>query len=182
MKKLTLLLIFIYISHNSFSQKNEDFKPGVQLLENNIISQYETPSSILFIFKGDTHLINFYLDLRKKIKKQFRKSKLKIDFDYELNIDKPLKSDLESIPKNKFQKTDYDLTCSISISISDIKTWNLDKQITHKNKQSYALNLVLEENTTNQTVEYATINVNSINTIITQNTNSSKLIFDLITN
>ena len=70
MKKILLFLIFIQIVTNSFCQKNEIFKPGANLVENTIVSEFDAKSSILFIFKDDTHLINFYLDLAKQIKKR----------------------------------------------------------------------------------------------------------------
>ena len=104
MKKILLFLIFTQIVTNSFCQKNEIFKPGANLVENTIVSEFDAKSSILFIFKDDTHLINFYLDLAKKIKKQFRKSKRKIKFNYQLFSKKPFELDLKSMPKKTFKK------------------------------------------------------------------------------
>ena len=177
MKRFILLLMISLIGTNSFSQKKEKFKPRVKLEENTIISEFKSPSSILFIFKGDTHLINFYLNLAKRLKKRFRKSNQKIDFNYELYNPKPLESDLNSVPNKIFHKADYELICLISTS--NLKNW--DNHLIEKRKQNYDLNLKLEKIETNELVETAKINVNSYYTIITQNKNSSKLIYDLIT-
>jgi hypothetical protein len=177
MKRFILLLIILLIGTNSFSQKKEKFKPGVKLEENTIISDFKSSNSILFIFKDDTHLINFYLDLTKRLKKRFKKSNKKIDFNYELFSTKPFESDLNSIPKKTFLKADYDLICLISTS--NFK--GFDNHLIEKRKQNYDLNLKLEKSETNELVETAKINVNSYYTIITQNKNSSKLIYDLIT-
>ncbi len=177
MKRVVLLLIILLTATNSFSQKKEKFKPGVKLEKNTIITEFKSPNSILFIFKDDTHLINFYLDLTKKLKKLFKKSNQKINFNYELFSAQPFDSDLNSIPKNTFNKFDYELICLISIS--NIKSW--DNHLFDKRKQNYNLNLKLEKSETNELVKTGKINVNSYYTIATQNKNSSKLIYDLIT-
>ncbi len=178
MKRLFLLIFILLIAINTYSQKKEKFKPKVELIENIIISDFKSPSSILFIFKDNTHMINFYLDLSKRLKKQFEKSNKKIDFNYELYSIKPLESDLNSIPKELFNRTNYELICLISIS--NFKNW--DNHLIDKRKQNYDLNSKLERSETNELVKTARINVNSFHTIITQNKNSRKLICDLINN
>ena len=107
MKKFILLVIISLIGTNSSSQKKEKFKLGVKLEENTIITDFKSANSILFIFKDDTHMINFYLDLTKRLKKRFNKSNQKIDFNFELYSDNPFESDLNSIPKKKFNKTAF---------------------------------------------------------------------------
>ena len=177
MKKFILLVIISLIGTNSFSQKKEKFKLGVKLEENTIITDFKSANSILFIFKDDTHMINFYLDLTKRLKKRFNKSNQKIDFNFELYSDNPFESDLNSIPKKNFNKTDYDLICMISTST--LRFW--DNHLFDKRKQNYDLILRLEKSETNELVETAKINVNSYYTIVTQNKNLSKLIYELIT-
>ena len=51
MKKNLLFLLLIHIVTNSFSQKKELFKPGANIVENTIVSEFNSKSSILFIFK-----------------------------------------------------------------------------------------------------------------------------------
>ena len=69
--KRILLLIIILFSLNTFSQNSEKFEPGVKIIENEKIEEYKNPKSILFIFKGHTHSINYFLDLKKKNTKDF---------------------------------------------------------------------------------------------------------------
>ena len=102
MKKFILLVIISLIGTNSSSQKKEKFKLGVKLEENTIITDFKSANSILFIFKDDTHMINFYLDLTKRLKKRFNKSNQKIDFNFELYSDNPFESDLNSNPNGNF--------------------------------------------------------------------------------
>ena len=178
MKKILLFLIFTQIVTNSFCQKNEIFKPGANLVENTIVSEFDAKSSILFIFKDDTHLINFYLDLAKKIKKQFRKSKRKIKFNYQLFSKKPFELDLKSMPKKTFKKINYDIICYVSSTF--IRGW--DNDMARGRKQKYDLNLRIVKSPKKLLLESAKIKVNSVQTMITQNINSSKLIYNLITN
>ena len=176
MKRFILLLIILLIGINSFSQKKEKFKSGIKLVENTIISDFKSPNSILFIFKGDTHSINLYLDLTKRLKKLFKKTNKQIDFNYELFSAKPFESDLNSIPKKTFLKADYELICLISTSNQK----GLGSYSIEKRKQIYDLDLKLEKSATTELVGTAKINVKSYYTIITQNKNSSKLIYELI--
>tara|TARA_B110000116_G_scaffold90421_1_gene78640 strand:+ start:61 stop:597 length:537 start_codon:yes stop_codon:yes gene_type:complete len=178
MKKNLLFLLLIHIVTNSFSQKKELFKPGANIVENTIVSEFNSKSSILFIFKDDTHLINFYLDLARNIKKQFRKSRRKVKFNYELFSKKPFELDLKSMPKKTFKKVNFDIICSISTTFNG--GW--DNDITGGRKQNYNLNLRIVESKKNILLESAKIKINSVRTIITQNINSSKLIYNLITN
>ncbi|TXE14907.1 hypothetical protein ES692_17625 [Psychroserpens burtonensis] len=176
MKKKLLLIIFLLIGIISFSQQNEKFVPGVNLIENTIVSEIKSQSSVLFVFKGDTHFINFYRDLSKKLKKQFRKSKQKIKFNYELSSEKPLESDLKSLPKKTFEKENFDVICYVSTTF--IKGW--DNHIIKERKQNYDMNLQIVNSGTNVMMESAKININSFYTTLTQNINSSKLIYILI--
>ena len=176
MRKILLLIIFLQIGINSFSQQNENFELGVNLIENTIVSEIESQSSVLFVFKGDTHFINFYRDLANQLKKRFRKSKHKIKFNYELSSNKPLESDLKAIPKKTFKKTDYGIICFISINFISSRNDNSIKERT----QNYELNMEVKKSGTNLIIESAKINVISNYTILTQNNNSSKLIYNLI--
>lgn len=91
MKKYIIFSLLL-LTINSYGQKQEKFIKGINLEENKIISEIDSIESILFIFKGDTHLINFYLDLTKNFKKRFKKSEIKIDFNYDLYSKKTFKS------------------------------------------------------------------------------------------
>ena len=169
---------------NSFSQEKVEFRPGVQIFENEINPKYKTPSSILFVFGGGTHSIRYYLDLKKEIRTQFRKhkkkefKKFKLKFSFDLKSKKPLKNDLATIPSSKYHYENFEIICFITIS--DFNGW--DNHLIEKRKQNYLLNLKLVNWKTNQTMLKLKLNVNSYYTILTQNKNSSRLIVDAIIN
>jgi len=177
MKKIIILFAFILVSNNGFGQKKGRFKPGVKLVENIVVSEIDSTSSILFIFEGHTHLINFYLDLTENLSGQFKEVNKKIDFNYNLTAPNSLEADINSIPKEKFKPINYDLICLIKQS--DINSW--DNHKIDKRKQNYNLILELKKRDNNQIIETAILNVNSYYTIATQNRNSSKFIYELIT-
>ena len=176
-KKFILLATSFLIGVNGYSQKKKTFISGVKLQENIIFSEVNSQDSFLFIFKDHTHLINFYLDLSERLKEEFTKSEKKVDFNFDLSSKKPFESDLKSIPKEKFNKTDYTIICMISTS--SFKNW--DSHLIQKRKQNYNLNIVIKKSDNDELVETAIINVNSYYTIATQNNNSSLLIYDIIT-
>jgi hypothetical protein len=176
-KKFIILSTIFLVGINGYGQKKKAFIPGVKLQENTIVSEVYFKDSILFVFKGHTHLINFYLDLSESLKKQFIKSENKVDFNFDLFSNKPFESDLKSIPKEKIDKTNYNIICVISTS--NFKSW--DSHLIQKRKQNYNLNIVLKKSKKDELIKTAIINVNSYYTITTQNNNSSLLIYDIIT-
>jgi hypothetical protein len=183
MKRILFLMILL-LGLNTFSQKNEKFKPGVKIINKEKIEEYKNPKSILFIFKGHTHSINYFLDLKKRIRKTFKKKMkkgfkdFKLNFNFSLNAESPFKSDLNKIPSKKYNEKRYESICQISIS--DFKAWDNHLEI-NKRKQNYNLNLVFKQNKTKDKKGILKINVNSYDTILTQNKNSSKLIYQAIT-
>ena len=60
MKTILLPIIFLIIL-SIFSQKSKKFKSGVKIVKNEKVDKYKRPKSILFIFKGHTHLIIFLI-------------------------------------------------------------------------------------------------------------------------
>ncbi len=182
MKKLILILILIS-GLNNYSQNKRKFKPGVNIIENIKISEYEKPTSILFVFEGHTHLVNNFLDLKKRIIKTFKKrmkkeyKNFKLDFDFNLNAEKSFKSDLKNIPHKKHNINEYKSVCYVTLS--DFKGW--DNHLIKKRKQNYNLNLILK-NTDLVPLIKLKLNINSFYTIATQNKNSSKIIYDVIMN
>ena len=179
--KRILLLIIILFSLNTFSQNSEKFEPGVKIIENEKIEEYKNPKSILFIFKGHTHSINYFLDLKKRIRKTFKKKmkkdfkNLKLNFNYDLSANNSLKSDLDNIPSKKYNEKEYESTCHISIS--DFEGW--DNHLLEKRKQNYNLNIELKNINSIKLITLK-LNVNSYYTILTQNKNSSKLIYETL--
>jgi len=121
-----------------FGQKREKFKKGAVVIERIASKNYTDPKSIYFVFKGDTHLVNFYKDLQSKIEKVFENSDIKIGFSYILSSNNPLKVDLENIPKTKAKYSDFQVIAAISISF--IKS--LDSPDIYQRKQNY--NLIME--------------------------------------
>lgn len=179
MKKIILLLI-VFIGINAFSQNKESFKPGVKLIEGQKIENYKNPNSILFVFKGHSHSINFFLDLEKKIRKKFKKNKKKggkieLNFNYNLSTQNSLKHDLEKIPMKKYDRKEYESICHISIS--DIKGW--DHHLLKKRKQSYTLDVELKDVNLSALKTFK-LNVNSYYTILTQNKKSSSLMYQTL--
>jgi hypothetical protein len=177
MKRILFLMILL-LSLNTFSQKNEKFKPGVKIIDKEKIEEYKNPKSILFIFKGHTHSINYFLDLKKRIRKTFKKKikkGFKLNFNFNLNAESPFKSDLNKIPSKKYNEKEYESICQISIS--DFKGW--DNHLLEKRKQNYNLNVELKDANSNLLISLK-LNVNSYYTIITQNKKSSKLIYKTI--
>jgi len=176
-----LLLIILLIGLNTFSQNNGKFKSGVKIIENKKIEEYKNPRSILFIFKGHTHSINYFLDLKKRIKKIFKKKMkkgfkdFKLNFNYDLNAEKSFKSDLDNIPSKKYNKKEYESICHISIS--DFKSW--DNYSIEKRKQNYNLNIELKDINSALLITLK-LNVNTYFSILTQNKKSSKLIYEMI--
>ena len=177
MKRILFLMILL-LSLNTFSQKNEKFKPGVKIIDKEKIEEYKNPKSILFIFKGHTHSINYFLDLKKRIRKTFKKKMkkgFKLNFNFNLSAESPFKSDLNKIPSKKYNEKEYESICQISIS--DFKSW--DNHLLEKRKQNYNLNVELKDANSNLLISLK-LNVNSYYTIITQNKKSSKLIYKTI--
>jgi len=180
MKRIFLILLLLN-GLNSFSQNIEKFKSGVKITENEKISEYIAPSSILFVFEGHTHMINNFLDLKKRIRKAFKKKmkkefrNFKLDFNYNLSAEKPFKSDLSNIPSKKYNEKEYQAICYITLS--DFKGW--DNHLLEKRTQNYNLNIELKDINFNNLMKLK-LNVNSYYTIASQNKNSSKIIYKAI--
>lgn len=180
MKRIFLLILLVN-GLSSFSQNIGKFKVGVKITENEKISEYIVPSSILFVFEGDTHLINNFLNLKKRIRATFKKKmkknfrNFKLDFNYNLSSEKPFKSDLSKIPSKKYDEKEYQAICYVTLS--DFKGW--DNHLIEKRKQNYNLNIELEDVNFNKLMKLK-LNVNSYYTIATQNKKSSKIIYQAI--
>ncbi|MBL4904876.1 MAG: hypothetical protein JKZ00_02415, partial [Flavobacteriaceae bacterium] len=76
MKKIIVLFSIVLLS-GCATQKTEKFKAGVEIISLERADSYKVPKSILFEFTGDTHLINHYLNLSKKLKTSFKKSSIR---------------------------------------------------------------------------------------------------------
>lgn len=172
MKKYLVILLFI--TSICLSQEGERFKIGVKVANLDKAENYKVPKSILFEFNGSAHLINYYLDLTKKIKKQFKKERIKTKFNYNLSDSNPLKADMNSIPKKKFNFKDFDVVCQYNIN--NFKGW--DDHLFRYRKQNYKADLILQKE--NEVLLKRTIDINTYYTISTQNKNISKIILDNI--
>jgi hypothetical protein len=172
MKKL-ILISFLFICVQAHAQ--DKFRPDVTIKSNTIISEVNSFTSVLFVFKGSTHMINYYLDLSKKLKKSFRKSKSKVKFNYDLYSKYTLESDYKKIPIKKNNPNDFHIVCEVSLS--NMKAW--DNDLLKKRKQSYIIDLKILQK--GKLIESAKLNVKTYFTIITQNKKSSKLIHQIVT-
>lgn len=171
--KRIVLLITLLIGFNTFSQKKGKFKPGVKIIELKKIEEYKKPKSILFVFKGHTHSINYFLDLEKRVRRSFKD--IRINFNYHLNAENSLQSDLQKIPSIKYNKNNYEATGYISIT--DFKIWN--NNVSESNKLNYNLNFKMEDLNLNSLITLK-LNVNSYSTILTQNKKLNKAIYKAI--
>jgi len=173
--KNIVLLLSLAVVTNMFSQNTNNFKPGVEIIALNKAEDFKTPKSILFVFEGDTHLIYYYLNLKKEIIKATRRrgrkafKSIKLDFNYEMDSKSPLESDLSRIPLKKFDKKLYDMVCHVSLS----NYFGWDNHLIKKRKQNYFLCFVVESPTSKGTVFNLKLEVNSHYTIATENKNSS---------
>lgn len=177
MKKI-LVLFCLISSCTLFSQKEAKFKPGVQVFQKEKINKFKAPSSILFLFEGDTHHINFFLSLEKKLLKRFKRKikKSELGFNYNLKSNNPLDFDLKKIPKKVSPKKLYETICAIYISDYKWKRNLLSKTI----QSSYRLNISLKDKRNKKLRLKLVLNVNSRHTILTQNGKISKLIYNHI--
>lgn len=171
MKRFSLIVLGLILSLNIYSQESDKFKTGVELIEKNIPDEFKDSDSILFIFDVVGCQANFYNDLKKQIKKQFRKSNKKIRFNFNINTN----VEKEKIPTVKHSANEFDLTCQINVA--NFKGW--DNDLYKKRKQNYDLVLKIKKNGSDSVNGLAMINVNSYWTIVTQNRNTSRLIFKL---
>lgn len=174
MKKI-LLFISLLITFQAFSQDKEKFKPGVKVTTIEKVADYQKPISILFVFKGDTHLVNYFLDLKDHIQRRFKKdikNGLKLDFMYKLTFEKSTDNKLKIIPKGKFDPTTYE--AAAYVTISDFKGW--DDHLFKKRKQNYNLNIILKDTDSTELLKLV-LNVSSYFTIARKNKKSSKLIY-----
>jgi len=180
-KSIILGFLFLTISLSLFSQKRAKFSTGVKIIQKEKIQDYKKPESILFIFEGHTHLVNFYLNLEEKIRKIFKKKgrkkkeKIKLNFNYNLSAKKSLDHDLQMIPTKKYKKENFETICYIKQT--DFKSW--DNHLLESRKQNYNLNMNLFDNKSNNLLNLK-LNVNSYYITTTQNKNSSKIIYQEI--
>ena len=175
--KVSLVLIVLFLTANSFSQEGERFEPGVKLIENERIADYKKPKSVLFYFEGHTHTINYFLDLKKRIEREFKNNMkdVNLGFNYYLSSKNPLESDLNNIPDSKYRKSEYETICRVWVS--DFKNW--DNHLFEERKQNYHLNIEFES-IKSKKLFTSVLNVNTYRTIVTQNKKSSKLIYKII--
>jgi len=176
-KRTIFFCLLLSVVVNVYGQSDTSFEPGVEILQEDSSFIVANNSRILFIFKDDLHLVNFYKDLEKKLKKQFKKSSLKIGFEYKLDARNPLSSDLKSLPKKKLDKAKFEYF--ITVSISDIKGW--DNDTIEKRKQQFLISLGLRANSSEDEFASVQIQVNTYNTLLTQNIKVGEVIFASIT-
>ncbi|APG65587.1 hypothetical protein LPB136_09530 [Tenacibaculum todarodis] len=178
MKKI--LLLFLITTTFCFSQTEIEFKKGVKIINSYKSNNYKVPKSILFEISGDTHLINYYLDLTKKLKKQFKKKGIKVGFNYSLTSLNPFKDDLKNIPKKRKKKKNYEMICELSSSFTKIpESWKEYINI-NKRKTQHFLNASITSKKNINTFKLK-LDIHAYYTIVTQNKKISKVITNLIT-
>ena len=174
MKNYVIFLLILLMGINANCQKNEKFKEGVKVTSKEIIFKLDSINSILFVFKGDTHLVDNYMSFTEELQNQAEQFDL--SFIYDLFTKQPLESDLEPISKNMYDCLKHDVVCTINI----LSIKSCDNNMGSKRKQNYDLSVRLHSCNTNKTVMVTMLNVNSYYTISTQNKNLSKLIYSMI--
>jgi len=177
---ILLILIIIGLQSRSSAQTNESKDYGVTILETKKIGNLTSNSSTLFIFKGNTHLINNFLDLRKHIKQAVKNKSKKhnVKFSFDLNSAKSNESDENKIPSKKFDVEDFDTVCEIYLPVSDIKS--LDNYDLKKRNQNYNIYLTLKDAATQSVILKLKLSVKSLDIISTQNENIGRVISENI--
>lgn len=177
MKKNIIFCLWIGLVLGVYGQSDTSFDPGVEILHEDASFSIAEHSRILFVFKGDLHLVNFYKDLEKKLKKQFKKSSLKIGFEYKLDSGNPLSSDLKSLPKKKPNKSRFEHV--LSISTADIKSW--DNTVIEQRKQQFLIDIEVKSNLSKDELFSVQLQVKTYGTVLKQNEKIGEVIFALIT-
>jgi len=172
MKKRLLLTVFL--SFNILAITAQKFKPGVEVVNIGKKENYNIPKSILIEFTGHTHSIYFYADLAKKLKRRFKKSSVEVNFNYYLSADNPWQHDLDLIPKEKYNATDFDVVCKINFSKYEKLGGEFELSRLH-----LMLNVSVFRNSIEQLKSI--LEVNTYKTIVTQNRKVSKTIVGVIT-
>jgi hypothetical protein len=173
------LLLFLMLSFPVVAQKNKDFKPGSEITEQLYNKNYSIPKSILFVFRGDTHSINHYLILEKKLKKEFKRSEIKIGFIYDLlAYGNPPQRELDLIPKPELSFADFETVCELASE--NMKFW--DQHLNKFRKQRFDLRVNLSDQKNNSHLANISIRVNTYYTIATQNKALAKTIYKGIMN
>jgi len=174
-KKDLFILFLILASTSTFSQKKERFRAGVTVVDSKIYSEINPKSSILFVFEGSTHYINYYLDVAK-LEKQFQKSNHKIAFNYKLNDINPLPEDLIAIPKKYHSQNSFDLICYVTLS-----DWGGESDYNSiYSKLTHSINLLLVDSKTITWVKLLKLKINSYQTILTKNKKTTKKIYEFL--
>jgi len=171
MKRFIPIVIGLIFTVNIYSQKNEEFIAGVKVTENNISREIKDSKSILFVFKNGGCGPYFYLDLKKHIKRNFKKSNTKVEFIFASHY---LAHGVE-VPTTLDSQKKYKLVCEINVE--NFNGW--DNHLRNKRKQNYDLVLTIQKSNSDSIIGLAKINVNSYWTIATQNKKTSKLIYNL---
>ncbi|WP_047547934.1 hypothetical protein [Psychroserpens sp. Hel_I_66] len=181
MNKLIIVLIIIFgIQIPGFSQNNENKEFGVTILNIDKSYEFKPYSSTLIIFKGNTHLINNFLDLEKHIKRTFRKKSKKhnLEFNFELSSEKSYGDDLKKVPSKKYDPIEFDIVCEIYLLVSEIKSSAINN-IDERN-QIYNLYVTFKNNVEKTTITEVVLEVKSLGTITSQNKNIAKAISETI--
>ena len=177
MKKYYFLFLLLNLNISILAQ---EFKTGVKIIKIEKKENYKTPKSILIEFTGHTHLINFYKDLAKKLNKDFKRKSIKVRFNYSLNADNSLESDLKEIPKRKFNTEKFESVLNVKIKfLKKPNEWLNYKDVNYRKTQ-----FLLESRLNNKLkkeILRVDLNTHAYYTIATQNKKVSKTIVNLIT-
>lgn len=171
MKKLILLIL---ITTSCATTKSKKFKAGAEIFQIEKSENYKKPTSVLVEFLGHTHSIYFYSDLAKRLKRQFKRKSIKVDFNYILSAKNPFEKDVNLIPKTRYEKGNYNLVCKISFPKYEKIGGSFEFS-----KLNFKLNFRVLKKSKIQLK--SVLNVNTYKTILTQNRKLSKLIVKLIT-
>lgn len=139
MKSRILILCVLIFSLSNYSFAFQKFSPSVEVLTSNKDEGFTTSESILFVYKGDTHSVHYYLNLENKLKKAIKKqlkTNYNLGFCYELKSENPHSDDVSVIPVLTPNKEDYKTICYVSIT--DFKGW--DNHLASNRKQYFKLN------------------------------------------
>lgn len=187
---VSLFLIFLAFSQNTFSQK-EKFKARIELTQKIIYKGFEPIESVVFNFQGTVHEFNFYHDLSKKLKRNLKKSFDKdgktIGFKFNLfyskayytGIPETEKHDMKII-NNKPDERDFQYVAMVNFR--NFKGWDNHLYNTNKRKQNYDLNIHLYSTQTSNKVLQLVFNCSTFYHIGTNNKTLASIILEELFN
>jgi hypothetical protein len=180
MKTRTLLSYFIVI-FTLFSVSSSAQKKGqsyATIVNSYTIQRFDldTIRNILFELKGDAQIFTSkYTDLSVRLRKRWKRKKVKVGFQYNLQYENQEEADLNGIPEDKYSQIKSDLLCKIYAY--DFKKKRIYFGVY---EYSYMINIELINSKTNDFMEFGQLKIVSNHDAIDNNKAAVRLIDQII--